>query len=202
MFTDDKLVQPLKAFVPMDVTPEGITTDVNAEQPLNAAPPSPCNPAGRSADESEVQPLNIPSKNVMAVAEKSMDCNPLAFWKALPAILVREAGRIIDVNEVQLWNASGPIVCTALVDKSIIGRLAQPLNVWKPMLVNVGGMLTDVRAVAPLKIASGSAAIFVDAKLTDARLLGGAPVTGLTKAVALIAVTLAPNDRVDGIAPT
>jgi len=192
----------LKALPAINVTPEGITTDVKAEQPLNAEPPIPCSPAGRSADESEVQPLNIPSKNVMAVAEKSMDCNPLAFWKALPAILVREAGRIIDVNEVQLWNASGPIVCTALVDKSIIGRLTQPLNVWKPMLVNVGGTVNEVRLEKPLKIAAGSAAIFVDAKSIDVTLVGAAPVTRLVKAVALIAVTLASKERVDGTAPT
>jgi hypothetical protein len=64
----------------------------------------------------------------MAVDDKSMDFNPLEFWKALPLILVREAGRLIDVNVVQLWNASGPIVCTELLDKSIVERLTQPLN--------------------------------------------------------------------------
>jgi hypothetical protein len=63
-------------------------------------------------------------------------------------------------------------------------------------------MLTDVRAVAPLKRLAGRATIFVDAKSIDVRLVGAAPVIGLTKAVALIAVTLAPNDRVEGTAPT
>ena len=70
------------------------------------------------------------------------------------------------------------------------------------MLVNVSGIVMEVMPVKPMKALSGITAMFVDAKLIDVILVGIAPVTGLIKAVRLMAVTLAPKESVEGTAPT
>ena len=78
----------------MFVTPEGIIIDVRAEQEAKLPILISNNPEGRFTDVSDVHLLNVLFKEVIPVAEISMDCRSVEFLKTSVFIAVTSAPRV------------------------------------------------------------------------------------------------------------